>query len=825
MLGSIRKFIADRKGAFAIQFALMVVPLTVCTGLAVDGGRAFLARYELAQALDAAALAVGSTSSTTTQENLTTMAQTYVNANFRTKHNGHIKVTLGDNASGVVVNLKGEVAIDTYFMPLIGKDSVLVKAESTVRRGGNNVEVALAIDITGSMDDPPKANKSGERKIVSLQSAATNLINTVISTQQPPLSSYYSRMAIIPWSNNVYISDATLATTLRGAVTGTVPVSAMTWKNGDQRAVAATWRNGDAYTSTSSAKITSITRQGSQHSSRTTRITFTGNPTALANNDYIVITSTTNAVTNPANQAIDNWAGQLDRKRFKIVSRGTSGSGASMQVWFTLQTPTSASNASNFQDSLGTSRTPNAATYAQVQKCFDWNCIVQVSGSNFSPAPVAGDNVYLSGFSGTSAASTNFFALNSTSLSTPWKVATTPAPSTSGANSTFYLQSSSGLNHLDVATGAAVASGQSQLCFKSTNIASTTADDSLVCAIQVTAPVAPALANGGAIRLTGVSTTHWGSSLNNIAANTFNEATEGVATSSGTAYASWLVEQVSGDKFVLSGSLAPNTTVPTGTFGNAQCLVDGCSMISYVNKSSKRVWRKITQCVSERVMGDVDGDTKPGAGEYLGRFYEGDGNGGCVPRDTIIGLDDDRADLIAVIKALDDTDPATPLVSAPHGTTAGQIGMGWASYMISHKWRDVIPNTLSEYQPAQQNAANTTRVVVFMSDGEFNTTHCGGQQASNYNSGSENDDTYATGTCLSANTSFVQAQNICTKLRNAKIRVYTVGFDVPADSAAWTFMQDCATDLTKAYLASTGDELQDAFDEIAEDIARLRIAQ
>ena len=62
MLGSIGRFLKNRDGAFAMQFALMVVPLTVCTGLAIDGGRAFLARYELSSSLDAAALAVGSTS-------------------------------------------------------------------------------------------------------------------------------------------------------------------------------------------------------------------------------------------------------------------------------------------------------------------------------------------------------------------------------------------------------------------------------------------------------------------------------------------------------------------------------------------------------------------------------------------------------------------------------------------------------------------------------------------------------------------------------------------------------------------------------------------
>jgi Flp pilus assembly protein TadG len=55
MSGSVSKFARNTKGAFAMQFALMAMPLCVCTGLAIDGGRAFLAHYELASALDAAA--------------------------------------------------------------------------------------------------------------------------------------------------------------------------------------------------------------------------------------------------------------------------------------------------------------------------------------------------------------------------------------------------------------------------------------------------------------------------------------------------------------------------------------------------------------------------------------------------------------------------------------------------------------------------------------------------------------------------------------------------------------------------------------------------
>ncbi len=134
-----------------MQFALLAIPLTVCTGLAIDGGRAFLARFELAAALDAAALAVGSV----TQEgvDLDAIAEKFVNRNFRTEHDEPISIELVPGDETIIV--KGQVTINTYFMPLVGQPHVTVSAESEVRRGGSNVEVALVLDITGSDERHP----------------------------------------------------------------------------------------------------------------------------------------------------------------------------------------------------------------------------------------------------------------------------------------------------------------------------------------------------------------------------------------------------------------------------------------------------------------------------------------------------------------------------------------------------------------------------------------------------------------------------------------------------------------------------------------------
>ncbi len=201
MFRSSKKFLSNTRGAFALQFAMMAIPLTVCAGLAIDGGRAFLARFELAAALDAAALAVGST--LTEGSDLDAIAERFVERNFRTHHDDPITLELVEGlVNGAETwTLKGQVTINTYFMPLVGQPYVTVSAESEVRQGGNNVEVALALDITGSMN---------ATRMTGLRSAANLLIDEVVSEQQPPEVPFFSRAAIVPWSQ--YISLNTIGT-------------------------------------------------------------------------------------------------------------------------------------------------------------------------------------------------------------------------------------------------------------------------------------------------------------------------------------------------------------------------------------------------------------------------------------------------------------------------------------------------------------------------------------------------------------------------------------------------------------------------------------
>lgn len=203
----------DQRGAFAMQFALLIIPLVLCVGLAIDGGRVFLARFNLMSALDAAALAMGST--TDNSVDLNAMADAYVAQNFRMADTGEVLLTSTPETitpSTEDITLRGTVAVNTYFMPLAGIPTVNVSAESVVKRGGADVEVALVLDTTGSM--------AGTR-MTNLKSAANSLVSIVVSPVQTP---WYSKVAIVPYANSVYLGAN--ADAVRGAAPDGVDITA-----------------------------------------------------------------------------------------------------------------------------------------------------------------------------------------------------------------------------------------------------------------------------------------------------------------------------------------------------------------------------------------------------------------------------------------------------------------------------------------------------------------------------------------------------------------------------------------------------------------------
>ena len=183
----------NRRGALAVHFALLAVPLTFVGGLGIDGSRMLLARYQLQASLDASALAVGATYAD--HEELKAMLDVFVRKNFQVKSATVTNVTLTGSGPDVIVN--GTASLDMLFGRAIGYNTITVSASTEVKRAGGGLIVAMALDNTGSMWS------SGN--IGSLRNATKTLLDELFGTETEPND---LRVAMVPYASAVNVGDA-----------------------------------------------------------------------------------------------------------------------------------------------------------------------------------------------------------------------------------------------------------------------------------------------------------------------------------------------------------------------------------------------------------------------------------------------------------------------------------------------------------------------------------------------------------------------------------------------------------------------------------------
>jgi len=835
MIRAINTFVRNQSGAFAMQFALMAIPLCVCTGLAIDGGRAFLARFELASALDAAALAVGSTLDE--DADLDAVARKFVDMNFKTAHDDPISLELIPSADDESLTLKGSVAINTFFMPLVGQPYVTVEAESEVRRGGNSVEVALALDITESMN---------ATRMSGLKAAAKVLINEVVGTSQTP---YFSRAAIIPWGNAVHINTnhvtGTALAELRGDIRGTTSISAATWRNSGtttktisqigwrtntgKSISSATWRDG------STINITNITK-----SSGKIVVTYSAtSSTHYANGSTVVIAGAGGSYTGLNNQA------------FKVADR-SSGSPRT----FTLQ-----------QIGTTTYVTPptgnTASTSGTTQRCLFTNCEMRITANGHGFA--TNDLIYINGSNGSGsglstidntwgttytittdpADTTNRFTLNGT-FGPDYKNSitsgtasecyvsdcryriTTSASHSFGTSDDLFIwgvsETGSGTSVNTAANSSIRASSPSGSVFflpgNGNSYKDPTAQSGSVaeclnasCNVQVTSSN-HGLSNGERVQISGVTGL---TGINTCTTNTTSGSTSFGSCSSGTIL-SWVVGSVATNTFTLVDSTPAlaNMANNYSSGGTSQCLSYGCNKQWFMNASSTPAERifNLSNCLTERYGDDAYTDAATDtAATRLGLHYQGgEALTQCGTGNYVTPLTSNKQRL---------TDAIDQLVVK--GSTAGHIGVAWGWYMLSPNFASVWDSEAMN-APSPYDTPELVKVMILMTDGEFNTAHCSGVTSKSYSYQPSSNLAHHIN-CNPSDGPFTQAQALCTAMKTQKIVVYTVGLQLGTATDTINFLTNCATSPQHAHLAADNDELKAAFQKIATSISKLRLSK
>ncbi|OYX02382.1 MAG: pilus assembly protein TadG [Caulobacter vibrioides] len=229
-----RRLRRDDRGAIAIQFALLALPLSVLLFGLIDVGRLSLQRRQMQDALDAATLMAARSTASTNAE-----LDTVGDAAFLAEIAGmNLGLTASNATFSAGTNNRIIGSVTATLKPIIANlwqsGDFTVTATSEVVRSSKNLEVALVLDITGSM---------GGTRIADLKVAAADLVDIIVRDTQTP---FYSKIALVPYAAGVNLD------TYADAARGPIPV-----RNISNVEWLATGTNITAITKASSARVTS----------------------------------------------------------------------------------------------------------------------------------------------------------------------------------------------------------------------------------------------------------------------------------------------------------------------------------------------------------------------------------------------------------------------------------------------------------------------------------------------------------------------------------------------------------------------------------------
>lgn len=211
------RFGRDESGVFAVIFGLMAIVLVALGGAVVDYVRLEQTRNRAQVALDAAVLALQPETkrSGVTTESIRMRAEALVLAQI-----GDASVDAKVDRIAVTPDtgrlfLGGDFTMPTMFVRLVGVEELGAAFATEARQGVLDIEVSVALDVTGSMRD---------ERIATLKTAMHSLIDEIVKDDQDP---NYSKIALVPYSWAVNAGQ--YADALRGSVRGPKDIVSIDW--------------------------------------------------------------------------------------------------------------------------------------------------------------------------------------------------------------------------------------------------------------------------------------------------------------------------------------------------------------------------------------------------------------------------------------------------------------------------------------------------------------------------------------------------------------------------------------------------------------------
>lgn len=205
------------RGNAALAAALLLMPMALLAGMGIDFGRAWLAQDRLHQAVDAAALAgarvLGS-------RDPAIDARMFFDANFATPDGlTVVDLRIVPSADGQTLEVMAAGTMRTSFLGLAGDQwkTLPITANATARRTTLGMELALVLDVTGSM---------AGNAITQMKLAASDLVQILFGNQSSLETLFVS---VVPYSSAVNLG-ANRAGWLDGGASALAGFGGLHWR-------------------------------------------------------------------------------------------------------------------------------------------------------------------------------------------------------------------------------------------------------------------------------------------------------------------------------------------------------------------------------------------------------------------------------------------------------------------------------------------------------------------------------------------------------------------------------------------------------------------
>jgi len=205
-------FTRDTSGLVTMLFALTLTLLMSMLALAVDLGNAYKKKSQVMAALDSAALAGARELAINNPPDSQVMqiAKATFDANAAATHiadavigEPNIEISRAEGT----VRATATVTSQSYFARFAQNGDVTFTTTAVATLPGNEVEVAFALDFTGSMESIPAGDT--QTKFEALRASALTATDALYDTSP---SDKGVRIAIVPWSTSVNVGGQIAAT-------------------------------------------------------------------------------------------------------------------------------------------------------------------------------------------------------------------------------------------------------------------------------------------------------------------------------------------------------------------------------------------------------------------------------------------------------------------------------------------------------------------------------------------------------------------------------------------------------------------------------------